>query len=280
MNADATSVVSRPRPVAEPRLRLFVFPHAGGSSLMYRPLARALPADWEVCLVDLPGHGRLQHEPLLDDPAALASRVYEDLLVWLDRPFAFFGHSMGSLLAHDLVLRLDAAGLPLPRWLGLSARGAPRAGGGPGAPAGEDLQRHLLPSARLREVVGRLGGTSSAILRDDGLWQVVEPVLRADLKIVETWRFSPAKTLPPVPLSVLGGRDDPMVDAGRLAAWAEQAPSFVGLRLFPGHHFYFTEQVERIARTVVADVRRAMDGGPPDPAPASVVPSHRPQEAP
>jgi surfactin synthase thioesterase subunit len=253
VTAGATSVVFRPRPVARPLLRMFVFHHAGGSHLTYRPLVRALPADWDVCLVDLPGHGRLSHEALLDESTALVSRVYEDLLVWLDRPFAFFGHSMGGLLAHELLLRLDRAGLPLPRWLGISARGAPGRGRN-----GGDEQRHLLPSARLREVIGRLGGTSQAVLRNDDLWEVVEPVLRADLKIVDSWRFSPQDRLPPVPLSVLGGRDDPMVAPARLAAWAEQSPAFLGLRLFPGHHFYFGEQLEQTAQAIVSDVRQAL----------------------
>ncbi|KAF3469914.1 thioesterase [Streptomyces sp. Tu 3180] len=235
-------------------MRLFVFHHAGGSHMTYRALAREFPQDWEVCLVDAPGRGRLMDEEPLTTPEALVDRVYDDLLVWLDRPFAFFGHSMGGLLCHDLTLRLGRAGLPLPVWLGLSARGAPAPEGGTA-----DELRHLLPSAELREAVGRLGGTPQAVLRDDDLWSLVEPVLRADLRIVETWRFDRADRLPPVPLAVFGGTADPMVAPARLAAWADRTPAFQGLRLFPGHHFYFTEQPHRTAARIVADVHAALD---------------------
>ncbi|WP_257003856.1 thioesterase domain-containing protein [Streptomyces sp. SA15] len=250
----ATSTVFQGRPVADPRLRLFVFHHAGGSHVTYRALARELPEDWEVCLVDAPGRGRLTHEEPLAEPRSLVDRVHDDLLVWLDRPFAFFGHSMGGLLCHDLTLRLDRDGLPLPRWLGLSARGAPAPDGGTG-----EEQRHLLPSAELRAVIARLGGTPEAVLRDDELWSLVEPVLRADLRIVETWRFDAADRLPPVPLAVFGGTHDPMVTPARLAAWADRTSAFQGLRLFPGHHFYFTAQLPQTATRIAADVHAALD---------------------
>jgi surfactin synthase thioesterase subunit len=248
-----TGAVSRPRPVAEPRLRLFVFHHAGGSHHTYRPLARALPADWEVCLVDAPGRGRLGHEKPLEDPAALVARVLDELLLWLDRPYAFFGHSMGALLAHGLTLRIRDAGLPLPRWLGMSARGVPR-------PDGGGVRRHLLPSAELRRTVGLLGGTPDAVLGDDVLWALVEPVLRADLKVTETWGPAAREPLPPVPLSVLGGRDDPLVSPDRLAAWAGLSPAFLGLRLLPGHHFYLSERPQETAAVIAAEARRALAG--------------------
>lgn len=248
-----TSSIFTGRPVDAPALRLFLIHHAGGSHMAYRPLAEAFPPEWEICMIEAPGRGRLLDEPPVDDPRALVDRLFEDLLVWLDRPFAFFGHSMGGILAHDLTLRLATEGLPLPHWLGLSARGAPHPDGSLGPE-----RRHLLPSPELREELGAFGGTPDSVLNDDSLWSMVEPVLRADLRVIETWRASVDTQLPDVPLSVFGGEEDPLVTPAGLAGWADRAPAFLGLHMFPGHHFYLIGRTAEVAERITGDIRKAL----------------------
>ena len=245
------STIFCPRPVAEPDMRLFVLHHAAGSHVTYRSWVDHFPPGWEVCLVEAPGRGRLSEEKLLDDPHALISRLFDDLLLWLDRPFAVFGHSMGGLLGYALMLRLSAAGLPLPCWLGLSGRAAPRLDGRP------ETQRHLLPAQELREIIGGLGGTPDNVLSDAELWAVVEPILRADLKVVETWRPPRGAQFPKVPLSVFGGEQDLIARPAQLAGWADLAPVFLGLHLFTGNHFYFTDQLTETTSLIVSEISKA-----------------------
>ena len=47
--------ISRPVPIAKPRLRLFCFPHAGSGAAQFRPWADLMPPDVELCAVRLPG---------------------------------------------------------------------------------------------------------------------------------------------------------------------------------------------------------------------------------
>ncbi|MFB7999745.1 thioesterase domain-containing protein [Streptomyces sp. NPDC056002] len=101
-----TSPLIRPRPVSDPVARLFLLHHAGGSHLLYRGWAEHFPEDWELCLLEAPGRGTLQALPLIDDCDRLVDYFHAAIAPLLDRPFGFFGHSMGALIAYQLTRRL------------------------------------------------------------------------------------------------------------------------------------------------------------------------------
>src|SRR6185369_17478936 len=83
-------------------LRLFCFPYAGGGALVYRDWHRFLPGSIGVYSAQLPGRGdRLAEPPFLELPA-LIEPLTEAIMPYLDKPFAFFGHSMGALIAFEL----------------------------------------------------------------------------------------------------------------------------------------------------------------------------------
>lgn len=246
--------VTCPRPVPGAALRLFLFHHAGGSHLLYRGWEHEFPADWEVCLLDAPGRGRLSNTPLIDDSDALAAFFARELLPWTDRPFAFFGHSMGSLVAYELTRQLAAEGRPLPVWLGVSACGAaPRPAGDTRTPSA----RHLLTDSELRDWLRSVGGTPDVVLDEDALWCHFGPTFRNDFALVDTWR--PAADAEPlrVPVSAFGGDDDSVVGRERLAAWAGRTEHFLGLNMFDGGHFYLSEHRRSVARRITAAVAAA-----------------------
>ncbi|MEU9129806.1 thioesterase domain-containing protein [Kitasatospora sp. NPDC048540] len=242
-----------PRPVPGAALRLFLFHHAGGSHLLYRDWVAHFPADWEIHLLDAPGRGRLTDLPACSDAGQLVDFFHDEIVLAMDRPFAFFGHSMGGLAAYELTNRLAAEGLPLPVWLGLSARGAPR-------PPGPSDTRHTLPDDALRHHLAAMGGTPPEVLQDPEIWQLFGPMIRTDLRLVETW--TPCEGTAPltVPLSVFGGSDDVVVSPQRLAAWQQHARRFLGLHLFDGDHFYFRGRTAEMAALVTAQIRAATAG--------------------
>jgi surfactin synthase thioesterase subunit len=240
-----------PRPVPDPQLRVFVFHHAGGSHLPYRDWPAYFPVDWEVRLLDAPGRGRLSGRPVCTDVDALVNVFRDELLLVLDRPFAFFGHSMGGLVAYELTARLAAEGLPLPVWLGLSARGAPR-------PEGEGFNRHELPDSELREQLLEMGGTPPEILADPELWALLSPMIRGDLRLVETWRPRPDSRPVPVPLTVFGADRDVVVAPERLYAWRQHARHWRGTHIFPGDHFYFRDRPGELIAVAVDQIRAAL----------------------
>ncbi|NKZ01208.1 thioesterase II family protein [Nocardiopsis alborubida] len=244
-------VLIRPRPVPRARFRIFLLHHAGGSSLGYRPWVRHFPADWEVCLVEAPGRGRSSADKPFRDAGELARHLRAHLAPELDPPFGFFGHSMGALLAYELTALLAADGPAAPAWLGVSAWSP--------APGPErDEPRHLLPSEQLRRSIARMGGTAAGSPSDPEQWKLVEPLIRADLELVDTWRPDPGAPPLRTPLSAFGGRDDPGVTPERLAAWDGCASGPVERHILPGEHFYFVGRIGDVVTRIVKDVQAAL----------------------
>ncbi|MEU0677530.1 alpha/beta fold hydrolase [Streptomyces sp. NPDC006172] len=232
-------------------LRLYVFHHAGGSHLLYREWPALLPAHWDVRLMDVPGRGRLSGRPQIDDARELADFFLRTLAVDPGGPFAFFGHSMGALVAYEMTQRLAAQGRELPVWLGLSARGAPR-------PLGEATRRHALPDEELRLHLAAMGGTPVEVLRDADLWEMFSPAIRNDLKLVESWRPLADTPKLTVPVAVYGGTRDVVVPSGRLAAWEQFAERFQGLRMHEGGHFYFQADPRPLLDQITRDATAAL----------------------
>ncbi len=106
---------------------------------------------------------------------------------------------------------------------------------------------------RLRAVLATLGGVPDRVLADDGMWSLVEPLLRADLVLAETWRPEPAP-LVPVPMTAFCGLADVAVPPGAIAGWARYTERFLGVRAHPGGHFYFQDNHSEVVDQIVADV--------------------------
>ncbi|MFD5516252.1 thioesterase II family protein [Streptomyces sp. NPDC127066] len=239
-----------------PALRLFVLHHAGGSHVLYRHWAAGLPHTWDVRLLDAPGHGLLLDLPQIDDAHRLADFLLRSIESELDRPYALFGHSMGALVAYEITRRAVERGLPLPVWVGVSARAAPQS-------AGLRSGYHELPDAELRTRLKLLGGTPGAVFDDPDLWALFDPVIRADLRLVDGWRPAPGTAPLPVALSAYAGGTDHSASPRRMAGWAEHAERFLGLRVFDGGHFYFQGDPAPLLRQIARDVAQAQPSTAP-----------------
>lgn len=214
--------------------RLFVFPHAAAGASAYR-LAPYLPDTVEVCTVQLPGRETRFAEPALtsmdEAVAALAPLIADHT----DLPYAFFGHSMGSLIAFETARRLRALGMRLPEHLFLSGMRAP------GLPDREPL--HTLPDDQLL-ATAEFDGVHA------DLQELLLPLLRADLTLCETYQHRAEAPLP-CPLTVLAGSDDDSVDETELADWRKHTCADFELRLFPGApHLYVRGAERQLAETI------------------------------
>lgn len=233
----------RPSPQPQARLRLFCFPYAGGSAQSYHDWQRRLPQDVELCAAQLPGRGRRIREAPLPSIAANVEQLASDIVPLLDVPFAFFGHSMGALLAFELARRLRDDAAPTPALLFASGCAAPHL-------PRRTREMHALPDQELIAELQRLNGTPPEVLEHPELMQMLMGFLRADFEAVETYRYSPGPPLT-CPISALGGLRDPDVRRAELEAWRDHTAGDCAVRMFDGDHF-FTHQVEPLLLEVIA----------------------------
>jgi surfactin synthase thioesterase subunit len=229
--------------------RLFCFPHAGGGPAFFRSWPVAFAPEIDVLPVQLPGReARLDEPPhrRLDD---LVGPVCAALEPYLDRPYALFGHSMGSLVAYEVARRLSSGGRP-PSCLVVSGRR------GPQIPSRRRVLHRLPDDEFLAEVV-RLGGMPREIVAAPDLMELLLPVLRADYELSETYRHRPGAPLT-CPVAAYMGAADPEVDHAGLRGWRPVTTGeFVG-RVFPGDHFYLKGGRSDVLRAVLGDLRDAL----------------------
>jgi medium-chain acyl-[acyl-carrier-protein] hydrolase len=199
----------------------------------------------DVYAVQLPGReGRLREAPHTDFQRLMAA-TYGALRPYLDAPFALFGHSMGALLAFEFARRLRQEGGPAPLLLFVSGHRAPH------LPSPHPPIAHLPDAEFVAEVRQRYDGVPDQVLEHAELMDLLLPGLRADMAVVEGYRFVDE---PPLhcPVSAYAGCGDPEAAEPELAAWRVQTSGSFRLHRFPGTHFYL-----RNARTeLLAAIRR------------------------
>lgn len=221
-------------------MRLFCFPFAGGGTTAFRGWVEALPQGVALCPVRLPGRESRLAEPAFRDMTALAAALAEAVPPYLDRPFAFYGHSMGAAVSFELTRLLIAKGLSAPVALFVSGARAPHLRKDwvpPPEPSEEDFLREL----------ERLEGIPPEVRHNKELLAVVLPALRADATLYRNYVYQGPVPLD-CPIFAYGGREDPNIRPAHLEAWQQETSGPVRVRLFPGGHFFFqTAQREFLA---------------------------------
>jgi surfactin synthase thioesterase subunit len=219
---------AKPRSAA--RLRLFCLPYAGGGASIYREWLYELPEQIELWTVHLPGRESRLADPAISDLKQLASEAAIGLEPFLSRPYAFFGHSMGALLAFELTRTLRRQGRSPPACLAVSAAPGPHV-------ATFDEPIHNLPLPQFVRELKNLKGTPSEVLANSELLELVLPILRSDFCAVESYRYQQEHALD-CSILAFGGIDDSEVSRAELEAWREQTTGSFSLKVFPGDHFY------------------------------------------
>ncbi len=224
-------------------LRLLCFPHAGGSATYYSPLANRIGPAADVRAVQYPGRQDRRSEAPARSIDELADRVVAELKPWTDRPLAFFGHSMGAVVAYEVARRLEERTGTAPIGLMVSGRRAPS------VVVGERV--HLRDDAGLIADVRELTGTDDGLLDDEEVVRMILPALRADYTAAETYRHR-AGPEPRCPIAALVGEDDSRALQDHVRAWARHTTGTFDLHVFPGGHFYLGDQWEAVGDRVRA----------------------------
>jgi len=216
----------------EPTTRLVCFPYAGAGASVFRDWAALVPGNVEVWAAQLPGREERFH----DEPATRLDDVLNELvpamLPLLDRPYTFFGHSLGALVCWELARSLQMLQLAQPAQVIVSGYQAPQP-----RPSDPDPPLYALPDDELVEELRAMGGTPDDSLRNPELMQLLLPVIRADLELTETYAFRPGEPLT-CALAAFGGEDDPRIEIAELGRWAAHTTGQFTAVAFPGDHFY------------------------------------------
>ncbi|WP_314225517.1 thioesterase II family protein [Streptomyces zaehneri] len=229
--------VSVSHPAPQSNVRLACFPYAGGSASFFFPVSKALHPSVEVLALQYPGRQTRLHEPRIDNIPEFADQIFAALRHLDDKPLALFGHSMGAVLAYEVALRTQDAGLPAPVRLFASGRRAPSRYGGERVHTGSDAE----VVAELR----KLSGTNEMLLGDPEVLAMILPAIRSDYTAIERYRHEPGRRLD-CPVTVLTGDSDPRVSLDEAEAWAEHTTGACETEVFRGGHFFLVDHITEV----------------------------------
>ena len=243
-NRDTWVVIPQKKP--DPKLRLFCLPFAGGNANAFRDWDKLLPDTVELNAVEIPGRGHRLGEPLIKQIEPLVKAIAQGIKAYLDRPFVFFGHSMGALLGFELTHYLKQQFNVQPAHLFLSGRGAPDA-------IDREEPIHNLPDREFVDKIKEYNGTPKEVLEHEELMEIMIPILRSDFQVCETYVYKQKPKLD-MPLTVFGGLNDSSAPQIDLQAWANFTVGPFALRMFPGDHFYLLHSKADLVHAILRDI--------------------------
>jgi surfactin synthase thioesterase subunit len=211
---------------------LFCFPCAGASAATYNKWRKLVPPWIRIEPVELPGRGARVVEAPIDDFDRLVATLTHELSTRLPANYAFFGHSMGALLAYGCAGALAKRRKDIPRAILVACCSAPTR-------RDNDRFSRAQSDDDLIQELKNLQGTPADVFEHAELLEMTLRTLRADYRVCESFRRRDAGPLASK-IHVFGGRDDDVLE-GDLAAWASEASGRITLEMFDGGHFFFRD---------------------------------------
>lgn len=238
---------------------LYCFHHAGGSAASYNAWRQSWPAASVLHFVELPGRpGEPPLRPLaqVDD---LMIDLLRSFLAQLDggSPYAFYGHSLGALVAYRLARALVAQGHAAPAFLAVSGRRSPT------CPLPASALWNL-PENALIDALRALGGLPESLLASAKWRRLFLPCMRADLRLSDEYQEVPDVPLP-LRVIALRGHEDPIVSASELSNWRGVADRNFEQGTVPGAHFFTPKGVRLLQRRLQNEMAGLVDSAHPMP---------------
>ncbi|MET3129876.1 surfactin synthase thioesterase subunit [Oxalobacteraceae bacterium GrIS 1.11] len=233
-----------PHAAPSARLRLYCFSYAGGSAAYYAPWQALLGPAIQICAIELPGRGTRFLEAPPSSMEAVVSAVAQAIARQDELPFAFFGHSLGALLAFEVARHCRAHGLAQAEHLFVSGCAAPRL-----RDCSHDL--HMLDDGALIEALRDYNGTPAEVLDSRELMDLLLPMIRADFALAERYQYRAGPALD-IPVSVLAGKRDEGTSIEQAQGWAQETSADCSLTWYQGDHFFLNPE-----RAAVLDLLRA-----------------------
>jgi medium-chain acyl-[acyl-carrier-protein] hydrolase len=210
--------------------------------MVFRTWPKKLPPTIEVCPIEIPGRGKQMKLPPYTKMQPLVEEIAKNLIPFLDKPFAIFGHSMGGLVSFELARLLRSDYNLTPLHLFISARNAPQV-----TPTRRKI--YNLPDDEFWQEICSFNGTPDEVINNPDIIELFLPIIRADFTVLDTYIYQSQPAFD-FPISVFGGLQDPAFADYELEAWQEHTNAGFSLHKFDGGHFFIRDYEKELLETI------------------------------
>ncbi|PTW60203.1 acyl transferase domain-containing protein [Breoghania corrubedonensis] len=246
-------IIPKPRPDA--KVRLIGFPYAGGGPLVFQSWVDRLPDHIELGILQLPGRSARLKEDFYTRMEDFVEGLMPDIVPFLDKPFAFFGHCVGGVQSFEIAQRVR-------RDLGLQPVHMFVAGGRSPQIYNDDQfaidvqqfnhetgkAEHELEEEDFVEMLREVNfANNKALFEDKEMREMMLPIIQADYEINNYYRYG---SHPPLdtPITVIGGRIDPYVTGEHLYGWQDHTTADFKSYFCSGDHYFMEHQADLLVR--------------------------------
>jgi len=216
------------KPKPEARINLFCFHHLGGAASLFRTWGEDLPHSIDICPVQLPGREGRRHEKPMTRFDSLIDTLSDSLLPYLDRPFAFFGHSMGAWIAFELAHAVHQRHGKSPVHLFVAAMAPP------------SMNETLLKGVGLDETWLPHMEIPDALKKEAGFMNEWLHLFKADSALIQSYGYIEKPPLD-CPVTSFGGTKDTLVTESELSQWRRLTANVFNMKLLRGGHMFVVE---------------------------------------
>ncbi len=225
-------------------IKLFCLPYAGGSASIYLRWSKLLDRSIKLCPYELPGRANRHKEPYYSSlQQAVSELVHIIETECADSEYAVWGHSMGSIMAYELICSLQQNRIKLPVHVFFSGRYPPSV-------EKEERNLHLLSEDDFEKEAVKLGGIPDKLLKLKPLLKTALQTLRADYKLLETYKPGRLRRKFNFNISVFAGNKDELAQPEDMNCWKNYCAGQCNFYYFEGGHFYLHKFAEEITQII------------------------------
>lgn len=211
---------------------------------MYLRWKKYLNHKIELIPLEFPGRGKRYNAPMYESMEDAINDIYISIEKWLDHGYyAFFGHSMGSLVSYEAIHKILEMGHQKPVHAFVSGRYPPHI-------EKKEKTLHTLPENEFIEEIINLGGTARELLENRELANIFVPALRADYKVLETYRHETKPYTFDFGITVLHGSDDRDIKREEIYQWQNYTSKECKYFELDGGHFFINDKIEEVVKII------------------------------
>jgi len=222
-------------------MKIICLPFAGGNKYSYTKLKPLLNRGIDFVTLELPGRGTRSTELLESNMDLLVQDLHRQIQPHLSSDYMIYGHSMGGILGNLLIQRLNRNKENLPLFFLVT---------GCGAPSKRHLKRtiHDLSDTHFQQELKQLGGMPDEVLKSRELLEYVLPIVRNDIKAIETHQYQKAAKYT-VPITIITGTEEGL-SGQDIASWQEETTYNLRFFRLTGGHFFIYKHYAKIAKII------------------------------